>query len=78
MHWYNLLIFFLTNFLSQLLQKASRGIPDGKSDEIVTDEMAEDDVAKYNLQGNKKVVYQPYTQRGLYLCFVLCILSNLS
>ena len=46
------------------LQKASRGVPDGKSDEIVTSEIVEGDVVKYNLQENKKVAYQPHTQRG--------------
>eukprot|EP00111_Clytia_hemisphaerica_P005980 TCONS_00017304-protein len=45
-------------------EKASRGIPDGKSDEIVTDEVGDDEVTKYNLQ-NKKVINQPYTQRVL-------------
>ena len=45
-----------------------RGIPDGKSDEIVADELANDeDVQKYNIQGNKKVIYQPYTQRGMQI-----------
>lgn len=45
-------------------QKIPRGIPDGKSGELVANE-ATDDVAKYNLHDSKKVAStQPYTQRG--------------
>jgi len=45
--------------------KISRGIPDGKSDEIVANENT-DDVPKYNLRDSKKVAScLPYTQRVL-------------
>lgn len=41
-----------------------RGIPDGKSNEVVLKETP-GDVPKYNLTPNKKVICKPYTQRVL-------------
>lgn len=48
-----------------------RGIPDGKSDEIVGKETAEV-VPKYNTNAAKKVDFKPLTQRGKDSCYYYC------